>query len=68
MKESAKSYILGIFMFIIFIACWVGSAYAAWDWISPNGFWEILLFIFAWGILFKVILFFLILTISTLSD
>lgn len=55
LKEDQEGCLVGVLL-IGQVASWIGSGYLAWDWLEPDSFWNVVLFILVWGLLAKVFL------------
>jgi hypothetical protein len=51
MSNSESGGCLAIFIPVGYIAAWLGSGYLAYNWIDPDSFGRVLVFLVAWGII-----------------
>ena len=52
-QDAAGGCLAGL-MLMATVASWLGSGMVAWNWTEPNSFWQVILFLFAWGLLGKI--------------
>ena len=53
MSDSNGSGITGVLIILVTIGIFIGTGFLAWNWIEPDNFWRVILFIIVWGLMVK---------------
>jgi hypothetical protein len=67
MSESAAGC-LGVLSIVAHVAAWIGTGIFVWNWLEPDSFGRVLIFLLAWGIIGKIADFILHLIIMLLAS
>ena len=68
MSNSDASGFLSVLLIFGSLALWLCSGIVAWNWVEPDNFGGVILFLIAWGIMGKVFDFILALTITGIAN